>query len=310
MSEFFLELFSEEIPTNLQKSSRTILLKNFQNLFEEMQIGFKKSIAYSSPNRLIILFEGLSKEITQKAEEVRGPNVKAPENAIEGFLRSHKIYDIYAEYGFTEKITGVIYAPVFSRATLNRRVDTNDMLIAEGDELNSVGDIDISFKYTFLQKDALVVSFGLTLGIPTGNPSGGNTQLLQTGDGEFNQLVNLSAGYSFYPVPFYAILDLGVNNRTSNFSDEFRYGVELGYTLKKFTLITRAFGVKSFFNGDENALNGNGLFNNNVEYLSLAPELIFQMNEQLGLSAGFGTAVSGRSILAARTYQIGMFVKL
>ncbi len=91
MSEFFLELFSEEIPTNLQKSSRTILLKNFQNLFEEMQIGFKKSIAYSSPNRLIILFEGLSKEITQKAEEVRGPNVKAPENAIEGFLRSHKI---------------------------------------------------------------------------------------------------------------------------------------------------------------------------------------------------------------------------
>ncbi|GAA5037008.1 hypothetical protein GCM10011506_32870 [Marivirga lumbricoides] len=217
---------------------------------------------------------------------------------------------IYAEYGFTEKITGVVYAPVFSRAILNKRVDTNDVLIAEGDELNSIGDIDISFKYTFLQKDALVVSFGLTLGIPTGNPSGGNTQLLQTGDGEFNQLVSLSAGYSFYPVPFYAILDLGVNNRTSNFSDEFRYGMELGYTLKKFTLITRAFGVKSFFNGDENALNGNGLFNNNVEYLSLAPELIFQVNEQLGLSAGFGTAVSGRSILAARTYQAGVFIKL
>ncbi len=91
MSEFFLELFSEEIPTNLQKSSRIILLENFQNLFEEKQLTFKKSLAYSTPNRLIILFEGLSKEITQKAEEVKGPNVNAPQNAIEGFLRSHKI---------------------------------------------------------------------------------------------------------------------------------------------------------------------------------------------------------------------------
>ena len=35
MSEFFLELFSEEIPANLQSNSRLILLKNFQKLFEE-----------------------------------------------------------------------------------------------------------------------------------------------------------------------------------------------------------------------------------------------------------------------------------
>ena len=52
---------------------------------------FKKSDVYSTPNRLIISFEGLSKEITQKAEEIRGPNVNAPEKAIDGFLRSHNI---------------------------------------------------------------------------------------------------------------------------------------------------------------------------------------------------------------------------
>jgi len=91
MSEFFLELFSEEIPANLQKNSRTVLLDNFIQLFQEKQINFKKSTAYSTPNRLIILFEGLSKEITQKAEEIKGPNINAPEKAIEGFLRSNKI---------------------------------------------------------------------------------------------------------------------------------------------------------------------------------------------------------------------------
>ena len=49
MSEFFLELFSEEIPTDLQKSSRIALLENFQKLFEETQIKFKKSASYSTP---------------------------------------------------------------------------------------------------------------------------------------------------------------------------------------------------------------------------------------------------------------------
>ena len=91
MSEFFLELFSEEIPADLQRNSRKVLLENFQKLFEEKQILFKKNSSFSTPNRLIILFEGLSKEITQKAEEIKGPSVSAPEKAVEGFLRSNQI---------------------------------------------------------------------------------------------------------------------------------------------------------------------------------------------------------------------------
>ena len=91
MSEFFLELFSEEIPASLQRNSRNILLESFQKLFEEKQILFKKSSSFSTPNRLIILFEGLSKEITQKAVEIKGPNINAPEKAVEGFLRSNQV---------------------------------------------------------------------------------------------------------------------------------------------------------------------------------------------------------------------------
>jgi len=91
MSEFFIELFSEEIPASLQRNSRNTLLIDFQNLFEEKKISFKKSSSFSTPNRLIILFEGLSKEIIQKAEEIKGPNVNAPEKAIDGFLRSNQI---------------------------------------------------------------------------------------------------------------------------------------------------------------------------------------------------------------------------
>lgn len=91
MSEFFLELFSEEIPSSLQKNLRLDLLDNFRDLFQKRSITFKNSTAYSTPNRLIILFEGMQKEITLKSEEIKGPSIKAPNEALEGFLRSNKI---------------------------------------------------------------------------------------------------------------------------------------------------------------------------------------------------------------------------
>ena len=88
MSEFFLELFSEEIPSSLQKSLRENLLDSFNKLFDEKSISFKKNLSYSTPNRLIIAFEGLQKKIVLKTEEIKGPNINAPEMALEGFMRS------------------------------------------------------------------------------------------------------------------------------------------------------------------------------------------------------------------------------
>jgi len=91
MSEFFLELFSEEIPANLQKNARETLLEKFTVLLESKQINFKKKLSLSTPNRLIILFESLDKKIIQKAEEIKGPNINVPDKALEGFLRSNQI---------------------------------------------------------------------------------------------------------------------------------------------------------------------------------------------------------------------------
>ena len=91
MSEFFLELFSEEIPAGLQKNLREKIFENFKDLFEKRMIKFKKSFSLSSPNRLAVVFEGLDQQIKINAEEIRGPKTSAPDQAIEGFLRSHKI---------------------------------------------------------------------------------------------------------------------------------------------------------------------------------------------------------------------------
>ncbi len=91
MSEFFLELFSEEIPSVLQKNLREKILEEFKNLFDKKSIKSKKSFSLSSPNRVVIVFEDLDKLISVKSEEIRGPKTEAPEQAIEGFIRSNKI---------------------------------------------------------------------------------------------------------------------------------------------------------------------------------------------------------------------------
>ena len=92
MSDLFLELFSEEIPSNLQKSARNQLLQSFNDFFKKENIVLKKQgKAYSTPNRLIIIFYGINPEIVKKSEEVKGPNINAPEKALDGFIKSNQI---------------------------------------------------------------------------------------------------------------------------------------------------------------------------------------------------------------------------
>ena len=92
MAECLLELFSEEIPAKLQSAARINLLTNFKNFFEKENINYKDDAkVFSTPNRLVLCFKKIEREIHQKSEEVRGPSIKAPDKAIDGFLKSNHI---------------------------------------------------------------------------------------------------------------------------------------------------------------------------------------------------------------------------
>ena len=55
MSEFFLELFSEEIPPKLQINARDDLIQILKKFFDDNEIIIKGKInTYSTPNRLIV----------------------------------------------------------------------------------------------------------------------------------------------------------------------------------------------------------------------------------------------------------------
>ena len=123
MAEFFLELFSEEIPAGLQKDLRNKLLEEFQNFFLEKSIKSKKCFSLSTPNRLIIVFENLDKQIKIASEKIRGPKTSAPEEALEGFIRSNNIEKKDLFKNETEKGEFYFYK------TKSKSLKTSDLLI-------------------------------------------------------------------------------------------------------------------------------------------------------------------------------------
>ena len=91
MSEFFLEIFSEEIPAGLQKNAREGILKLFIENFNKLNISFKSSKSYSTPKRLVFFFEGIAEKIEKKGALIRGPKINSPPIALEGFLKSNNL---------------------------------------------------------------------------------------------------------------------------------------------------------------------------------------------------------------------------
>lgn len=221
------------------------------------------------------------------------------------------ISSLYAEYGLTNRFGVTAFVPFFSRATLNEQVSSSGGLLAAGDAVNSVGDFDISLKYGLVVNKPIVVSASLTFGLPLGNPNGGDTQVLQTGDGEFNVMLGIEASRSFDQGKGYINTLVAYNNRSNSFSDEYRLGIEVGYRiLPKLSGALKIISVNSLQNGSDLETPSNGIFSNNIEYLAISPEVNYFVNEKFGISAGIGFAASGKRVLAAPSYSFGLFMNI
>jgi hypothetical protein len=215
----------------------------------------------------------------------------------------------YAEYGITNRVTAQLYFPFLVSATQNAVQFRQSGRMVAGDSFTSVGDTDVGLKYALITGKPVVLAASLVLGLPLGATSGGATQILQTGDGEFNQMIRVDASHSFYPKNIYASVYAAWNNRTRGFSDEVRWGVEVGATLKKFIPIFKLNAVHSLFNGTT-AEAQNGIFSNNTEYLSPALEINYGPSKSWGISASAGFALSGRNILASPNWGLGVYLNL
>ena len=224
---------------------------------------------------------------------------------------------LYGEYGLGKRFDVIGYLPFYTRATLNEIAFSSGAPAVPGDAINSFGDATLGFKYGLRQDGPWVLSASLTFGLPLGKTAAGaltesgEPRIIETGDGEFNQMLRLDASHSFYPSPAYFTAYVGVNNRTEGFSDEFRAGVQLGYRFSEhFSGSLRLDNVTSFQNGETGGNGANSVFSNNTEYFSFTPELAYHLNEAWGISASGGFAFSAKRILAAPIWEAGIFFDL
>ena len=222
----------------------------------------------------------------------------------------------YGEYGLTDKLDLIAYVPFFTRVYQNEQKSAGTGLITKnGEALNSIGDTDLGIRYGLIKNSSLALSTTLKLGLPIGNSSGGSDGSFQTGDGEFNQNLQVDLGLPFKisSIPAYAKAYVGYNNRSKGFSDETHFGGEIGFNLfqNKFWITGRLNAVKSTNNGSLNAQNSNGsIFANNIEYTSLGIEGAYYLTKKLGISLGYATAINGRLIYANPTLSGGIFLDI
>ena len=91
MSDFFLELYSEEIPHDLQINAREQLDKLIKNELEEKEIKFKEFNIFSTPKRISIVINDITSEQKINPHEIKGPRVGCNEQALDGFLKSRSV---------------------------------------------------------------------------------------------------------------------------------------------------------------------------------------------------------------------------
>ena len=233
-------------------------------------------------------------------------------NATRGYFN----LNFYGEYGINDNLDVIAYVPFFSRTYQNEQISgTTGAVLQEGESLNGIGDTDISVRYRLFNTGKLALSTSLKFGIPIGNSSGGSDGSFQTGDGEFNQLVQLDLGAPFKVGSLLGFTKayFGFNNRTMDFSDELHFGAEAGLNFFKnrIWLIGRLNVVESLQNGSLSAQTNQGsIFANNIEFTGIGVEVAYYLTQKIGISFTYGGALAGKIIYANPTYSGGIFLDI
>ncbi len=87
MAQLLLELFSEEIPARMQGNAARELERMARERLTAAGLTPQRLVSYAGPRRLTLVVEGLPVAQGDVSEELKGPRVGSPPQAIEGFLK-------------------------------------------------------------------------------------------------------------------------------------------------------------------------------------------------------------------------------
>jgi glycyl-tRNA synthetase beta chain len=88
MPDLLFELFSEEIPARMQMRAAEDLKKLVTDRLVDAGLVYEGATAFVTPRRLALAVQGIPARQPDLKEEKKGPRVGAPDNAVQGFLKS------------------------------------------------------------------------------------------------------------------------------------------------------------------------------------------------------------------------------
>lgn len=109
MPDLLLELFSEEIPARMQRKAAGDFKKMITDGLVEAGLTYEATTAYWTPRRLTLDIRGLTVRSKDVHEDVKGPAVTAPEQAIAGFLRKAGLTDVSQAHVHSDPKKGDFY---------------------------------------------------------------------------------------------------------------------------------------------------------------------------------------------------------
>lgn len=109
MPDLLLELRSEEIPARMQRKAAGDLKKLLTDALVNAGLTYEAAREYWTPRRLTLDIRGLSARSTDVREEIKGPSVSAPEQAIQGFLRKAGIASVAQAHVHSDPKKGDFY---------------------------------------------------------------------------------------------------------------------------------------------------------------------------------------------------------
>lgn len=113
MAELLLELFSEEIPARMQAKAAADLARLVSDGLKGAGLEFEGCSSFVTARRLALVIDGLPVSQPDVKEERRGPRVGAPDQAVNGFLKSANLSREDLEERETEK--GSFYYAVIEK---------------------------------------------------------------------------------------------------------------------------------------------------------------------------------------------------
>jgi glycyl-tRNA synthetase beta chain len=115
MPDLLLELRSEEIPARMQRKAAGDLRKLLTDALVEAGLTYEGAREYWTPRRLTLDLRGLTARSSDTREEKKGPSVNAPQQAIDGFLRSAGLTSVDQAEKQTDPKKGEFYVAIISK---------------------------------------------------------------------------------------------------------------------------------------------------------------------------------------------------